>query len=158
MEPLHATLGPDAAIHRLFGRSPSRTGNRISITAPRNVYLAADGEWVAFRIHPGHGFPPVRHDATELAGSGINVNAIAPGPIATALSATVHAAGGTRDAYPFLTPQHRYGEVSEIAQAAPFLASADSDYVNGRTLNVDGGFGAAGLMYPRPARPSATAG
>ena len=93
--------------------------------------------------------------ATELAGSGINVNAIAPGPIATALSAAVHAAGGTRDAYLFLTPQHRYGEVSEIAQAALFLASADSDYVNGHTLNVDGGFGAAGLMYPLP---SAAAG
>jgi 3-oxoacyl-[acyl-carrier protein] reductase len=96
--------------------------------------------------------------ATELAGSGINVNAIAPGPIATALSAAVHAAGGTRDAYLFLTPQHRYGEVSEIAQAALFLASADSDYVNGHTLNVDGGFGAAGLMYPLPAQPSAAAG
>lgn len=96
--------------------------------------------------------------ATELAGSGINVNAIAPGPIATELSAAVHAAGGTRDAYLFLTPQHRYGEVSEIAQAALFLASADSDYVNGHTLNVDGGFGAAGLMYPLPARPPAGAG
>ena len=96
--------------------------------------------------------------ATELAGSGINVNAIAPGPIATALSAAVHAAGGTRDAYLFLTPQHRYGEVSEIARAALFLASADSDYVNGHTLNVDGGFGAAGLMYPLPAQPSAAAG
>lgn len=47
LEPLHATLGPDAAIHRLFGRSPSRTGNRVSITAPRNVYLTADGEWLA---------------------------------------------------------------------------------------------------------------
>lgn len=96
--------------------------------------------------------------ATELAGSGINVNAIAPGPIATELSAAVHAAGGTRDAYLFLTPQHRYGEVSEIAQAALFLASADSDYVNGHTLNVDGGFGAAGLMYPLPSQPPAGAG
>ena len=96
--------------------------------------------------------------ATELAGRGVNVNAIAPGPIATELSAAVHAAGGTRDAYLFLTPQRRYGEVSEIAQAALFLASAGSDYVNGHTLNVDGGFGAAGLMYPLPARPPAGAG
>ncbi len=47
LEPLHATLGPDAAIHRLFGRSPARIGNRVSVTAPRNVYLTADGEWVA---------------------------------------------------------------------------------------------------------------
>jgi 3-oxoacyl-[acyl-carrier protein] reductase len=88
--------------------------------------------------------------ATELAASGINVNAIAPGPIDTELSKIVHAVGGTRDAYLFLTPQHRYGDVTEIAHAAVFLASNDSDYVNGHTLNVDGGFGSAGLMYPLP--------
>lgn len=47
LEPLHATLGPDAAIHRLMGRSPSRVGNRVSITAPRNVYRTLDDRWVA---------------------------------------------------------------------------------------------------------------
>ncbi len=88
--------------------------------------------------------------AVELAGQGINVNAVAPGPIDTELSRVVHAAGGTRDAYLFLTPQHRYGDPDEIAHAAVFLASSQSDYVNGHILNVDGGFGAAGLMYPLP--------
>jgi NAD(P)-dependent dehydrogenase (short-subunit alcohol dehydrogenase family) len=88
--------------------------------------------------------------AVELAPHGINVNGIAPGPIETELSAAVHAAGGTRDAYLFLTPQHRYGDPVEIAYAAVFLASGQSDYVNGHILNVDGGFGAAGLMYPLP--------
>ena len=47
LEPLHATLGPDAAIHRLTGRSPSRIGNRVSITAPRNVYRTRDDNWIA---------------------------------------------------------------------------------------------------------------
>ena len=47
LEPLHAALGPDAAIHRLTGRSPSRIGNRVSITAPRNVYQTKDGHWLA---------------------------------------------------------------------------------------------------------------
>jgi NAD(P)-dependent dehydrogenase (short-subunit alcohol dehydrogenase family) len=94
--------------------------------------------------------------ATELAGQNFNINAIAPGPIATELSSVVHAAGGTRDAYLFLTPQHRYGEVDEIAQAAVFLASNESDYVNGHTLNVDGGFGSAGLMYPLPSSAAVT--
>ncbi|TDR93387.1 CaiB/BaiF CoA transferase family protein [Enterovirga rhinocerotis] len=47
LEPLHATLGPDAAIHRLTGRSPSRVGNRVSITAPRNAYETSDGQWIA---------------------------------------------------------------------------------------------------------------
>ncbi len=47
LEPLHATLGPDAAIFAQTGRSPSRSGNRVSITAPRNVYLTSDGQYVA---------------------------------------------------------------------------------------------------------------
>jgi crotonobetainyl-CoA:carnitine CoA-transferase CaiB-like acyl-CoA transferase len=47
LEPLHAILGPDAAIHRVSGRIPSRIGNRVSITAPRNVYRTADEQWLA---------------------------------------------------------------------------------------------------------------
>lgn len=87
--------------------------------------------------------------AVELAESGINVNAIVPGPIATDVGRAMHDAA-TVDAYNFLVPQRRYGETQEIANAAVFLASSDSDYVNGHSLNVDGGFQAAGLMYPLP--------
>jgi crotonobetainyl-CoA:carnitine CoA-transferase CaiB-like acyl-CoA transferase len=47
LEPLHATLGPDAAAWRITGRIPPRSGNRASITAPRNIYATADGGWVA---------------------------------------------------------------------------------------------------------------
>lgn len=47
LEPLHMTLGPDAAVHRLTGRSPLRSGNRVSLTAPRNVYATVDGAWLA---------------------------------------------------------------------------------------------------------------
>jgi NAD(P)-dependent dehydrogenase (short-subunit alcohol dehydrogenase family) len=56
----------------------------------------------------------------------------------------------TRAAYEFLIPQSRYGEPQEIADAAVFLASDESRYVTGHTLNVDGGFQAAGLIYPLP--------
>lgn len=85
---------------------------------------------------------------TELART-INVNAIAPGPIETDMAQFAHT-GGTREAYLFLTPQGRYGQVEEIARAALFLASDDADYINGVTLNVDGGFGSQGLQYPLP--------
>ncbi len=47
LEPLHATLGPDAAAWRITGQIPPRSGNRASITAPRNIYATADGGWVA---------------------------------------------------------------------------------------------------------------
>jgi 3-oxoacyl-[acyl-carrier protein] reductase len=53
----------------------------------------------------------------------------------------------TRQAYHNLIPMRRYAERDEIASAAVFLASREADFVNGHTLNVDGGFGAAGLMF-----------
>ena len=90
--------------------------------------------------------------AVELAELGIHVNAIVPGPIATDVGRTMHNPE-TVAAYHFLVPQRRYGEPHEIASAAVFLASSESDYVNGHSLNVDGGFQAAGLMYPLPSSP-----
>jgi len=47
LEPLHSTLGPEAAAWRITGTIPPRSGNRASITAPRNVYATSDGGWVA---------------------------------------------------------------------------------------------------------------
>ena len=86
--------------------------------------------------------------AVELAPRGINVNAIAPGPIETEMARFAHDEA-TRRAYNSLTPLARYGSPEEIADAAVFLASDESRYVTGQTLNVDGGFRAAGLMYSR---------
>ncbi|MDQ2804515.1 MAG: 3-oxoacyl-ACP reductase FabG [Pseudomonadota bacterium] len=98
--------------------------------------------------------------AVELADYGINVNAIAPGPIMTEVAREMHTAE-TRDAYHRLTPQRRYGEPREIAAAAVFLASEESTYITGHTLNVDGGFQAAGLMFefdPEKSRSLGSAG
>jgi NAD(P)-dependent dehydrogenase (short-subunit alcohol dehydrogenase family) len=85
--------------------------------------------------------------AVELAEHGITVNAIAPGPISTETSKGMHTPE-TVDAYHRLIPQRRYGQPAEIALAATFLASDDAAYITGHTLNVDGGFLAAGLMFP----------
>ncbi len=85
--------------------------------------------------------------AVEFADYGITVNAIAPGPILTETGKGMHTQE-TVDAYHRLIPQRRYGEPSEIAAAAVFLASDDASYITGHTLNVDGGFLAAGLMFP----------
>jgi len=87
--------------------------------------------------------------AVELGELGVNVNDIVPGPIMTDVGRAMHDPA-TVAAYNFLVPQRRYGEVTEIANAAVFLASKESDYINGHSLNVDGGFQAAGLMYPLP--------
>ena len=46
LEPLLSVLGPDAALHKLTGKVQPRTGNRTSITAPRNAYETADHKWL----------------------------------------------------------------------------------------------------------------
>lgn len=84
--------------------------------------------------------------AVELAPYGITVNEIAPGPVNTEMTAVTHDEA-TRQAYYNLIPMRRYAERDEIAAAAVFLASREADFINGHTLNVDGGFAAAGLMF-----------
>ena len=88
--------------------------------------------------------------AVELSSRGVMVNAIAPGPIETGLS--VH--GPTRRrGYLERIPTGSYGTVEAVANAALFLASDECQWVSGHILNVDGGFGAAGLAYdPREIR------
>ena len=84
--------------------------------------------------------------AVELAEHGINVNAIAPGAIETEMAKFAHDEA-TRAAYNYLIPMTRYGTPEEIADAAVFVCSDEARYVHGHTLNVDGGFLAAGLMF-----------
>jgi crotonobetainyl-CoA:carnitine CoA-transferase CaiB-like acyl-CoA transferase len=47
LEPLHSILGPDAAVYRVAGSIPPRSGNRSSNSAPRSVFATSDGEWLA---------------------------------------------------------------------------------------------------------------
>jgi NAD(P)-dependent dehydrogenase (short-subunit alcohol dehydrogenase family) len=94
--------------------------------------------------------------AVELSEHGINVNNIAPGAIETEMAATAHDAA-TRAAYNYLIPMVRYGTPEEIADAAVFLCSDEARYVQGHTLNVDGGFRAAGLMFGGRKSPQVSA-
>ena len=82
--------------------------------------------------------------AQELAPSRVRVNAIAPGAIRTPMNT---AAWQTKEAYDRLmklVPYGRIGEPEDIARAAVWLASDQSDYVVGTTLFVDGGM----TLYP----------
>jgi len=88
-----------------------------------------------------------RQQAAELGTMGIRVNAIAPGPVDTAMAKLVHSAAIRAD-YHNAIPLNRYGTPEEIAAAVGFLCSDAAAYVNGQTLAVDGGFDATGIGLP----------
>ena len=74
----------------------------------------------------------------ELGGAGVTVNAIQPGPTATALAPPPGTDG--YNASIALTSVGRYGKPEEIAAAAAFLCSPESAFINGESLGVDGGW------------------
>ncbi|KAA2235338.1 SDR family NAD(P)-dependent oxidoreductase [Salinarimonas soli] len=82
--------------------------------------------------------------AVELAHLGIRVNAVAPGPVDTAMAKAVHSPEIRAD-YHDVIPLERYGLEEELAETIHFLCSPRASYVTGQVLAVDGGFDAAGI-------------
>ncbi|MEA3288381.1 MAG: SDR family oxidoreductase [Candidatus Marinimicrobia bacterium] len=78
--------------------------------------------------------------ANEWAGLGVNVNAVAPGYIATDNTAALQADPVRNKAILERIPAGRWGEPEDIAGAVHFLSSSASDYIHGTTLLVDGGW------------------
>ena len=78
--------------------------------------------------------------ASEFAGSGIRVNAVAPGYVRTDMTkgGLEHPEWGK--VWLDMTPMRRVGEPEEIAQAVLFLASDASSYITGEVLTIDGGY------------------
>jgi 2-dehydro-3-deoxy-D-gluconate 5-dehydrogenase len=78
--------------------------------------------------------------ANEWASQRINVNAIAPGYMATNNTAQLRADAGRNAAILERIPAGRWGTPDDLAGPVVFLASQASDYVNGYTVAVDGGW------------------
>ena len=85
--------------------------------------------------------------AVELASLNIRVNAVAPGPVDTAMAKQVHSKEIRAD-YHDAIPLNRYGLEEELAEAIFFLCSERASYITGQILAVDGGFDAAGIGLP----------
>ena len=79
--------------------------------------------------------------SSELARHGITVNAVAPGPIESAMTREV-LSGASRDGWERALHVKRYGEASEIAAGVLYLASREAGFVTGHVLRIDGGFSA----------------
>jgi 2-deoxy-D-gluconate 3-dehydrogenase len=78
--------------------------------------------------------------ANEWAARGVNVNAIAPGYIATANTEALRADPERNKSILDRIPAGRWGDASDIGEAAVFLASPAAGYIHGAVLNVDGGW------------------
>lgn len=100
------------------------------------------------RVHPwfgayGPGKAGIDHvcqlAAIELGASGVRVNSIRPGLVATDLVGFVTAGGPVLDDYLECMPISRVGTVEDIAAMARFLIGPESTWITGQAINVDGG-------------------
>jgi 3-oxoacyl-[acyl-carrier protein] reductase len=121
-----------AAAYMLMKQRRGRIINISSVAADhanpgQTNYAASKGAINAF----------TRALAVELASRNVTVNAIAPGFIETDMSEAVRNKAG--DMIKKMIPMRRLGQPQDIARVAVFLASADSGYITGQVLTVDGG-------------------
>lgn len=90
-----------------------------------------------------------RQFAAELATENIQVNAVAPGPIETDMSRSLHGAK-TRKAYLDQVPSRRYGTPEEVAEVVRYLLLDAPAFLTGDVIAVDGGYLCAGMSAVEP--------
>ncbi len=78
-----------------------------------------------------------KSSAKELSARNINVNAVAPGYIATDMTKAISSAA--TDAFMQILPIKRPGTPEDVANLVCFLSTSESDYITGQVINVDGG-------------------
>jgi len=130
---LGAVLCTRAAIPRISTRHGGRGGSLVFLSSAMAT-LGGAGEFVMYSASKGAIESLTVGLARELAGEGIRVNAVAPGPIAT----DIHPPGRL-DRIIQAVPMARAGTVDEVAEAAVFLLSDVSSYTTGAVLRVAGG-------------------
>lgn len=112
-----------------------RTGAIINITSV--VGIAGNGGQTNYAASKAGIIGLTKSLAKEVAVRGINVNAVAPGFVETAMTADL--SDEIKEKATEAIPLGRMGTPEDIAKAVVFLASSDASYITGQTLVVDGG-------------------
>lgn len=132
------------ALQRAGGGSVINTASFVAIlgaATPQIAYTASKGGVLAM----------TRELAIIHARQNIRVNALCPGPLKTKMLMDYLDTEEKRQRRLVHVPMGRFGEASEMAQAALFLASDESSYITGADFSVDGGLTAA---YVTPDEPT----
>ena len=117
---------------------PQRSGKIINICS---MFSFLGGRWSPAYAATKHGIAGLtKAYCDELAMYGIQVNGIAPGYYATAITEATRGNPDTNRRVLEHIPAERWGEPVDLMGALVFLASRASDYVNGHVLAVDGGY------------------
>jgi NAD(P)-dependent dehydrogenase (short-subunit alcohol dehydrogenase family) len=124
------------AVSRVFVAQGS--GKIINIAS---LFAFLGGQWSPAYAATKHGIVGfTKAYCDELAQHNVQVNAIAPGYFATAITEQTRSNPETNQRVLDHIPAARWGDVADLMGATVFLASRASDYVNGHTLTVDGGY------------------
>ncbi len=134
-------IAPMLAIKHAAPRMVAQGGGAIICTASVAA-LGANGAPVVYSASKAGVVSLVKGAAQELADTNVRVNAVSPGLIETGMTKFMFEAArsrGVADKIGQLNPLRRPGDPAEIAAAVVFLASAESSYINGQAIVVDGG-------------------
>lgn len=118
-------------------------GGSIINTASFVAHLGAATPQIAYTASKGAVLAMSRELAVVHAREGIRVNALSPGPLRTELLMKFLNTEEKKQRRLVHVPMGRFGEATEMAKAALFLASDDSSYMTGTEFLVDGGITAA---------------
>jgi 2-deoxy-D-gluconate 3-dehydrogenase len=123
------------------GRATAPEHSRLKLVNIASLLSFQGGITVPAYAASKHGIAGVTKAlANEWAKERINVNAIAPGYIATENTQALREDAVRNRAILDRIPEGRWGNPEDIAGGCVFLASEDSDYLNGVVLNIDGGW------------------
>jgi NAD(P)-dependent dehydrogenase (short-subunit alcohol dehydrogenase family) len=121
-----------------------RSGGSIINTASFVAVMGAATSQISYTASKGGVLAMSRELGVQFARQGVRVNALCPGPVNTPLLQELFAKDPEKAARRLVhLPMGRFAEAVEIANAALFLASDESSYVNASTFLVDGGLSGA---------------